>query len=439
MPPKVLVDTNYLNNKMLATIITIGDEILIGQIVDTNSAWISSVLNDAGVRVLEKLSVADDSFAIRQAVDNSIRRCEVTIITGGLGPTKDDITKKTLADYFGCDLVRDDTTYAWLKEMTAQRGFRFNELNQAQAMVPECCTVLHNEYGTAPGMWFERGGHVVVSLPGVPFEMKGLMNEQVMPKLKSYFNLQAIVHKTANLFGISESELALLLAEWENALPEYLKLAYLPNLGNMRLRLSAYEVDGEQAMAEIDRRFAEAEKLTTKYWLGYGDLNVVSATAAMLKERGETLAVAESCTGGALSSAFTAMAGASAYFMGGVVSYDNSVKSGVLGVNKDDIERYGAVSKTVAEQMARGVRELCGTTYGVATTGVAGPDGGTDEKPAGTVWIAVSTAERVFARKFSFGANQRAQNIQRAVSHGVNLVRLAMLGYEDAELVQGTL
>ena len=410
---------------MKADIITIGDEILIGQIIDTNSAWIAARLGEIGVSIRRKYSIGDRREEIISAVEESMAKAEITIITGGLGPTKDDITKRVLAEIFNSPMVCHTETYERVERMMAARGIAFNDLNKGQAMVPECCTVLANHKGTAPGMWFERNGRVVVSLPGVPFEMEGLMTESVLPLLTRHFELSSVVHRTAITYGLAESMMAELIAPWEDALPPHLHLAYLPSPSQLRLRLSAYDVDKEQAEREFDEQFAKLIPILGDYFVGWGDTTVQSAVAEILVERGETLASAESCTGGVIASKFTAMSGASEYFWGGVVSYDNSVKENVLGVSRHNLETYGAVSEQVARQMAEGVRRLCGTTYGVATTGVAGPTGGSPEKPVGTVWVAVATPTHTIAKLFQHG-KVRAVNIERAATAAINLLRLEL-------------
>ena len=412
---------------MKADIITIGDEILIGQIVDTNSVWMAQRLGEIGLSVRRKYSIGDRREEIVEAVEESLKASEVVLITGGLGPTKDDITKKVLAEIFHSTLVRHEETYQRVERMMTARGIEFNELNKSQALVPECCTVLPNHKGTAPGMWFEREGRVVVSLPGVPFEMEHLMTESVLPRLKAHFNLQSVVHRTAITYGLAESMMAERIAEWEDSLPDYLHLAYLPSPSQLRLRLSAYDVDAEQAAHEIDARFEALMPLLGDHFVGWESDTLQSVVAQILTTRGETLAAAESCTGGALSAKFTAMSGASDYFWGAVVSYDNSVKENVLGVSHEDIETYGAVSEQVARQMAEGVRRVCGTTYGVATTGIAGPSGGSEDKPVGTVWTAVAGPNGTVAQKKVHG-RLRAQNIDRASSAAINLLRLYLLG-----------
>jgi len=410
---------------MQAAVITIGDEILIGQIVDTNSASISKHLNAAGIVVHEKISIGDDRAQIVDTLERALACNQVVIITGGLGPTKDDITKKTLAEMFHSEMRFDERVAAHVKRMLENRGISFNELNRGQAQVPACCTVLFNAHGTAPGMWFEREGKVVVSLPGVPYEMEHLMQDEVMPRLKAHFSLRSIVHRTLITSGLAESMLAERIAPWEEALPPYLKLAYLPNPGAVRLRLSAYEVEGESVAREIERRFEELKRLIPDYVVGYETATVQELVHRRLIEKGATLAVAESCTGGSIASRFTALPGASAYFRCGVVAYANEIKSAVLGVSAADLERCGAVSEPVARQMAEGVRRLAGSDYAVATTGIAGPAGGSAEKPVGTVWIALATPAGTTAVCRQCGTD-RGQIIDRASSFAVALLRDAL-------------
>lgn len=410
---------------MQATVITIGDEILIGQIVDTNSVSISKHLNSAGIVVREKCSIGDDRTQIVETLERALANSQVVIITGGLGPTKDDITKKTLAELFGSGMHLDERVAGHVQRMLESRGIAFNELNRGQALVPDCCTVLFNAHGTAPGMWFEREDKVVVSLPGVPFEMEHLMQDEVMPRLKARFSLRSIVHRTLITAGLAESMLAERIAPWEEALPPYLKLAYLPNPGAVRLRLSAYEVEGESVAREIAERFEALKQIIPEYVVGYETATVQELVHRTLTERGETLATAESCTGGAIAARFTAMAGASAYFRGGVVAYSNDLKQQVLGVSADDLERFGAVSEPVARQMAEGVRRLAGSDYAVATTGIAGPAGGSEEKPVGTVWIAVAGPRGTVAVCRQCGTD-RGQIVDRASSFAIGMLRDAL-------------
>ncbi len=418
---------------MQAEIITIGDELLIGQVVDTNSAWLGSTLGDDGIKVIQITSVQDHAAQIVQAVNDALSRADIVLMTGGLGPTKDDITKKTLAEMFGMKLVRNEQVYDMVGKQLALRGIAFTELNQGQALVPDGCTVLPNRNGTAPGMWFERDGKVLISMPGVPFEMKALVKDEVLPRLRKHFALDANVHRTIITFGLAESILADTIASWEEALPPYLHLAYLPSALCIRLRLSAYEIDRQKAEQEIESQIEKLSKVIPHYIIGSEDDSLESVTGTLLKTRGETLATAESCTGGNIAHRFTAMPGASEYFKGGVVAYSNEVKIALLGVDPESLNRYGAVSQSVAEQMAEGVRRATGATYGISTTGIAGPTGGTPEKPVGTVWMAVATPNGVFSRRMVFGS-VRSQNIERASSNCINLLRLQLLGLGDLPL-----
>ena len=416
---------------MKATIITIGDEILIGQIVDTNSVSIAKHLNAAGIVVHEKVSIGDDSTQIVRSVERALGDSNVVVITGGLGPTKDDITKKTLAGMFGCELVPDQRVADHVKRMLEGRGIEFNELNRGQAMVPACCTVLFNAHGTAPGMWFERDGHVIVSLPGVPFEMEHLMEDEVMPRLKARFALRQIIHRTMITAGLPESMLAKRIEAWENALPPYLKLAYLPNPGAVRLRLSAYEVEGESVAREIESRFEALRKIIPHNILGFETATMQEAVHKILTARGLTLAAAESCTGGSIAARFTAMPGASAYFKGGVVAYWNQTKELLLGISRDTIARYGVVSEEIVRKMAEGVRHAADAHYGIATTGIAGPSGGTPELPVGSVWIAVSSPERTVSRLIRVRGN-RSKVIRKAGSAALSLLEEEMLTEKTA-------
>lgn len=406
-----------------ATIITIGDEILIGQIVDTNSVSIAKHLNKAGITVTEKISIGDNASQIEQTLRLAIDATQVVIITGGLGPTKDDITKFTLARFFSSDFREDAAVAHHVKTMLEARGIVYNELNHSQAVVPEKCTVLFNHHGTAPGMWFQaENGSVIVSLPGVPFEMEHLMEDEVMPRLKSHFDLHANIHRTMITAGLPESMLAERIAEWEESLPQHLKLAYLPAPNIVRLRLSAYDVENEQTTkAEIERRFAQLQRIIPQHIVGFEDASTHSLLHEILTSRGESLSTAESCTGGVIASRFTAMAGASAYFMGGVVAYANEVKCSVLGVKREDIERYGAVSESVARQMAEGARRAMGSTYAIATTGIAGPTGGSTEKPVGTVWMAIATPTKTVAIQRNCGTD-RGQIINRASAYAIEML-----------------
>ncbi len=412
-----------------ATIITIGDEILIGQIVDTNSASISKHLNAAGITVEEKTSIGDEAEQIEQTLQRVLLSSQIVIITGGLGPTKDDITKHTLARIFHSSMHEDERVCNHVRTLLERRGITFNELNRGQAMVPDCCTVLFNAYGTAPGMWFEtEQGGVVISLPGVPFEMEHLMEDEVMPRLKAHFSLHANVHRTMITAGLPESMLAEKIEEWEDALPKWMKLAYLPSPNIVRLRLSAYDrEDGTLAREAINAEFDKLYNIIPGHIVGFEGATMQSLVHEVMRERGLTLAVAESCTGGTIASLFTAMAGASAYFLGGVVAYANEVKRDVLGVNYDDIMTHGAVSETVARQMAEGVRRTTGADYAIATTGIAGPKGGSEAKPVGTVWMAVATPTHTVAVMRNSGLD-RGQIISRASAYAIELLYKELKG-----------
>ena len=406
-----------------ASIITIGDEILIGQIVDTNSVSIARQLNTAGITVGEKLSIGDDAAQITDTLTRALTLSKVVIITGGLGPTKDDITKHTLAKFFRSTLVKNESVAEHVCRMLTARGIEYNELNQSQALVPECCTVLHNAHGTAPGMWFEtEDGAVVISLPGVPFEMEHLMEDEVMPRLKEHFALHANIHRTMITSGLPESMLAERISAWEDALPEHIKLAYLPSPNIVRLRLSTYDSEDEQvARDQIEALFDQLYQIIPEHIVGFENASVQELVHHLLIENNLTLAVAESCTGGTIASRFTAMPGASAYFRCGVVAYANDIKESVLGVEHDDIVRYGAVSEAVARQMAEGARRISGADYAIATTGIAGPSGGSDRKPVGTVWMAVATPTRTLSHMRPSGTD-RGQIINRASAYAIEML-----------------
>ena len=407
---------------MKATIITIGDEILIGQIVDTNTVSIARHLNGLGIQIAEKCSIGDSREAIVETLSRVVRTSQVVVITGGLGPTKDDITKHTLADFFGSELEYNAVEGEHVRQLLERRGVPFTELNRCQAMLPKCCSVLHNAHGTAPGMWFDTPeGGVVISLPGVPFEMEHLMQDEVLPRLKNRFTLQQIVHRTLITRGIPESILAERIAQWEDALPEYLHLAYLPAPNIVRLRLSAYGVDGEMAEREIAQQFDVLRTIIGDNIVGFEGASIEQLVHEIFTQKGWKLAVAESCTGGTIASKFTAMAGASQYFMAGVVSYSNEAKRDIIEVNMADIETYGAVSEQVARQMAEGVRRVAGADYAIATTGIAGPGGGSEAKPVGTVWMAVATPEKTIAVMRNCGTD-RSQIISRAAAYAIEML-----------------
>jgi len=395
---------------MHAVIITIGDEILLGQILDTNSRYMACRLGNIGVEVVKMLTVRDDRDEISRAVGEAMEMSDLVLVTGGLGPTKDDVTKKVLAEYFGSQLVFNEEAMGWLKELLAGRGIALNENNKSQALLPDNCRILRNFKGTASGMWFERGGKDLISMPGVPFEMEHLMETYVLPDLQKKYPRLQLAYKILKVYDIPESELAERLEDWENRLPEGLGLAYLPSPGLVKLRITA---KGE-AIARLETYYTTLkEALEGLHYTEGEDAAVEKQFGAFLKRKHRTVATAESCTGGYIAHLITLVPGSSEYYKGGVVAYTNEMKATVLGVNAADIERYGAVSEQVVRQMAEGVKRLTGADCAIATSGVAGPGGGTDEKPVGTVWIGIATPEKTVARKFVFSFT-RERNIAKA-------------------------
>jgi nicotinamide-nucleotide amidase len=411
-----------------SSLLTIGDEILIGQIVDTNSVFMSKQLGEIGISVSEMRSVGDTRKAIIDALDSLLPACDLLLITGGLGPTKDDITKHTLAEYFGArSMVMHEPTLHHVTELLGKRGIAMIDANRAQALVPDVCEVLLNLSGTAPGMWFERDEKVVVSMPGVPFEMEYLMANEVIPRLQKRFALGKVFHKNIITAGLPESTLANTIAGWELALPEHLKLAYLPSYAGVRLRLSCYNADAHPDIeSDVCARITQLRTLIADHIVGFDSDTLESVVASLLAERCATLATAESCTGGRIAALLTAQAGASRYFKGSVVAYANEVKIAALGVCAGDIAQQGAVCQTVAEQMAQGAQRLLGADYAVATTGIAGPTGGTPQKPVGTVWTAIATPHGLRSQLLCMGGD-RERIIARAAYSVLNLLRKAML------------
>lgn len=406
---------------MLAEIITIGDEILIGQIVDTNSAWMAKELNKIGISVKQISSVSDNAEHIVMALDEAKTRAKVILITGGLGPTKDDITKHTLAKYFNMPLRRDEATLAHIEAIFVRLNRPMIDLNRQQADVPDGCTVLKNENGTAPCMWFEVDGTVVVSMPGVPFEMMYLMEEEVLPRLKKAFELPFIVHKTILTVGQGESFLAQEIEDLENELPTHIKLAYLPKIGQVRLRLSAVGLDEKLLKAEVEVQAQKISSRLQKYVAAQEDIPIEKAILDLMKQHNLTLSTAESCTGGYISHLLTQHAGSSAVFAGGAVAYSYDLKEAVLGVKHQTLLSYGAVSEQTVKEMASGAIEHFKTDYAVAVSGIAGPDGGLPDKPVGTVWIAVASKKNVIAKLFTFG-NKRIQNIDRSAAAALTML-----------------
>lgn len=408
--------------RMKAELITIGDEILIGQIVDTNSAWMGKQLNLHGIEVYQVTSVHDDRHHILTALANAEKNVDLVLITGGLGPTKDDITKKCLCEYFNTELVFHPEVLEHVQSLLSSRNVVINQLNRDQALLPANCTVLHNSAGTASGMWFEQNNTIFVSMPGVSFEMEAIMTEEVFPRLAKLEIMQSIVHKTVLTIGLPESMLAEKIEQWESALPAFIKLAYLPSPMMVRLRLSGYGSDQSMIADEIDRRVKQLQAIIPEFIFGFDDENLGLVIGRILVQAGKTLALAESCTGGSIAQVITSNAGCSAYFKGGVVAYSNEIKNKLLDVPMNLIAEHGAVSQQVAEAMAAGAQKSLGADYAVATTGIAGPDGGSDEKPVGTVWIAVTGPSGIKSKMFIFRHN-RERNIIRTTHTALNMLR----------------
>lgn len=407
---------------MNVTIINIGDELLIGQVVNTNASTMARMLTEAGMEVGKTVVVGDSRDDIWQAVDADMHLSDTVLVTGGLGPTKDDITKKLLCEYFGSELVESEVALENVKRLFAVRGFELTPVNRAQALVPKCCEVLNNDVGTAPCMWFEREGKVLVSLPGVPHEMEWLMANRVIPKLQETFRMETIINKNILTQGIGESFLSDLIEPWELALPKCIRLAYLPVAGMTKLRLTCRITPDNPETPDIPELLQGLYKIAGQYIVGEDCETLAELVHKTLTERGLTLATAESCTGGTIASQLTAQAGASAYFKGGVVAYSNEVKECALGVQHSTLEAHGAVSEETAREMAEGVRKRLGADLSIATTGIAGPDGGTKEKPVGTVWIAVADATHTEAQLLSFPGRRRQQNIDRTVNQAFSML-----------------
>lgn len=412
---------------MNVTIINIGDELLIGQVVNTNASTMSRLLTAAGMDVCKTLVVGDVYKDIWVAVDEALRDSDAVLVTGGLGPTKDDITKKLLCEYFDSELVENQMALENVKRIFESRGYELTPVNRAQALVPKCCEVLNNDLGTAPCMWFSQEGKVLVSLPGVPFEMEWLMRNRVLPKLQETFKTDIIITKNILTQGIGESFLSDLIEPWELSLPENIKLAYLPVAGLTKLRLTAH-LPKDFPLSTFHFPLEGLYDLAGQYIVGEDCETLDELVHKTLTERGLTLATAESCTGGNIARLLTAQAGASTYFKGGIVAYSNEVKESVLGVKHSTLEAHGAVSEETVREMAEGVRTRLGTDLAIATTGIAGPDGGTPEKPVGTVWIAVADATHTEAKLLQFGANRRQQNIDRSTNQAFAMLIRLILG-----------
>ncbi|MGE5382056.1 MAG: competence/damage-inducible protein A [Omnitrophica WOR_2 bacterium] len=411
---------------MKAEIITIGDELLIGQVIDTNSAWMARELNMVGIRVNQIISISDDQEQIINTLTEASKRVDIIITTGGLGPTSDDITKVAFCKYFKTHLIFDQKSYENIERIFTLRGYSMSETNRKQAEIPANCEALLNENGTAPGMLFRQGRKIYISLPGVPFEMKSLMTDHVLPILKPLSG-KVIIHKTILTQGVGESFLSDKIKDWESELPPHIKLAYLPQPGMVRLRLSGTGISEEILKSELDEKVASLYSLIPEFIFGEDEESLELIVGKLLKELGLTLSTAESCTGGYLAHLITSIPGSSAYFNGSIVSYSNEVKINSLGVNPNTLKAFGAVSRDTVIEMANGVKKVLSSDCSIAVSGIAGPDGGTEEKPVGTVWIAVSTPiSGTITKKFLFGEH-RERNIRRSALAALDMLRKQLI------------
>lgn len=411
---------------MRAEILSIGDELLIGQTINTNASWLGQECSKLGIRIVHVTTISDEKQLIKDAVDEAFKRADLVLVTGGLGPTKDDITKYTLCEYFDSELEIHIPTLQRIEAFFSKRNRPMLEVNIRQAELPKKCTILENVNGTAAGMWFENDGKILISMPGVPYEMKGIMMEQAFPRLKERFALKALYHRTLMTQGIGESFLADQIQDWENEVREKgLGLAYLPSPGMVKLRLTSYE--GESRADEIETYFKLLEERFPNYVYGKEDETIQLVLGRLLRDKKMTIGTVESCTGGSLAQTLVSVAGASDYFQGSFLTYTNDLKNRLVDVSKHDLDTVGAVSREVVEQMAKNGREKLGVDVCISTSGVAGPDGGTEALPVGTIWIGIATNDKVITKKFQFG-DHRERNIQMTVLTALNLVRCEILG-----------
>ena len=412
-------------NNVTAELLTIGDEILYGQIVDTNSQWMGVKLSNIGIKVIRKTTIGDLEEDILSAFAEAEKRADIILITGGLGPTSDDLTKPCLAKYFNCEMRIHEEALAEVTEFFKSRGRALTEINRLQASLPLCCEKITNKMGTAPGMWFERNGKVFVSMPGVPYEMKSMMNEIIIPKLLQTFKTPTIRHTLIRTVGIGESFLAEKISSWEKSLPAHIRLAYLPGFGEVKLRLTAFGNDEELLKNEIAALIEKIKPLAGEYIFGIGQDPLEVVLGNTLRDKKLTLSVAESCTGGYLSHLITSVPGSSEYFLGSIIPYSYEIKMSLLGVKPETLEQYGAVSESTIKEMANLVRIKFNTDIGVATSGIAGPGGETPDKPVGTVWIAYSDKHQTVARKLQL-SKDRLINIKIASTAVLNLIRISL-------------
>ncbi len=411
---------------ILAEIITIGDELLIGQVIDTNSAWLGQKLNEIGIKVKQITTVSDDRDHLLKAFSEAQRRADIVLITGGLGPTKDDLTKKTLCEFFGVGLIFHAPSFEIITELFKARGREITETNKLQAMVLENCSVLINKNGTAPGMWMDHHQTIFISMPGVPNEMKGLMVNEVIPRFQEKFKLDPILHRTLLTQGIGESFLSDLIEKWELALPSYIKLAYLPGSGILRLRLTASGKSETLLNTELDNHIKELKVIAGEFIFGYESDSLEEIIGKLLIDSHKTLSTVESCTGGFLAHKITSISGCSEYYQGSILPYSNTLKRTLLNIDKNLIEQHGAVSKEVVRMLAERGKKILNTDYCIATSGIAGPTGGSEEKPVGTVWIAIAHPEGTLVWKVQLGTN-RLRIISETALHALNGLRKLIL------------
>jgi nicotinamide-nucleotide amidase len=404
-------------------IITIGDEILYGHILDTNAQWISQELDKIGIKTRKRTTIGDNSKDITSVLDKSLNKNDLIILTGGLGPTNDDITKNCLNDFFGGKLVTDENTLSHIKRIFKKRNFDFTKKNKDQALVPDNCIVLHNQFGTAPGMAFQKDNKLIISLPGVPFEMKSLFTAKCINLIKNKFSLPFIYHRTIKTIGIGESWLSDLIKDWESNLDKSVNLAYLPSLGRVKLRLTGKGDNLEKIKKKINNYEENLLKIIRKYVYGFDKEELESSIGKLLIRKNKTISFAESCTGGFISHMITTIPGSSQYFRGSIIAYSNEIKMNNLNIKKENIEKYGAVSREVVEEMARNVRQKFKSSIGISTSGIAGPDGGTKDKPIGTVWIAYSDKDKTTSKKLIL-TKRRDINITLSAVNALNQVRI---------------
>ncbi|MEL7002331.1 MAG: competence/damage-inducible protein A [Bacteroidota bacterium] len=412
-------------NHAKAELLTIGDEILYGQILDTNSKWMSEELDKVGIKTVRKTTVGDIKEDIMEAFRDAEKRADIVLITGGLGPTNDDLTKPCLAEYFDCEIQMNEEALVEVDEFFKSKELELSGVNRLQAALPVCCEKVSNKIGTAPGMWFERNGKVFVSMPGVPQEMKLMMTDTIIPKLQEVFQTAVIYHKLVKTIGIGESWLAEKIKTWEENLPDHIKLAYLPSLGQVKLRLTGVGDNQEKLVEEVEAQITELRKYASKYIFGFDKDQIQEVVGKELLKQGKSISIAESCSGGYLSHLITSVAGSSMYYRGSIVPYHNELKASELGVNENTLIQHGAVSEQTVSEMAENVRTKFGADIGLATSGIAGPGGGTPDKPVGTIWIAIADGQRTVAKKLQLWKD-RDINIKATSIAVLNLLRITL-------------